>query len=99
MYTEQSTWRGPFPLSAHAVDKLVLNDGPGMYALGNIKKNNAFEMKFIGSCANLKARLKGYLGKYESFMFDLFEADPGVFTDKHVLADHKIKVHKISDRD
>lgn len=93
MFSEKSTWKGPYTLNAHLVDKLVLNDGPGMYALGEMTKDQKFVMKYIGSCANLKARLKGYLGKYHTFMFDLYEPEEGVFTDRHVLADYRIKVN------
>lgn len=99
MWNEKSTWRGPHTLTAQVIDRLVTNDGPGMYALGNLLKDGRFEMKYIGSCANLKARLKGYLGKYKMFMFDLFEPQPGLFTENHALAEYKIKVNKISDRD
>lgn len=71
-HSKQSTGlRGSFPLDEKTIDaEVIVPSSPGVYALGHLKANT-FIIQHIGhSETDLKAQLKGYIGKYDRFKYE-----------------------------
>ena len=65
-----------YPLTVDEIDRHVVNEGPGRFALGFRDARGAFRIQFVGRAeGNPNATLKMLVGKYRAFKFacDVFE--------------------------
>ena len=59
-----------YTLSAAEIDKQITRTSEGNYALGHVNDKAVFLVNYVGrSDTDLNARLKKWVGKYESFKY------------------------------
>jgi hypothetical protein len=72
--------RGPFLLNEQTVNEEVGYGSPGAYALGNKRGKTFIVRRFGRSDTDINARLKEYIGKYDSFKFEYLDSPEAAFT-------------------
>jgi predicted RNA-binding Zn-ribbon protein involved in translation (DUF1610 family) len=72
--------RGTFALNEQTVNEEVGYGSSGVYALGR-KEGKTFYVRYFGrSDSDVNAKLKEYIGKYDSFKFEYFESPETAFS-------------------
>jgi hypothetical protein len=65
--------RGPFILTASAVNEEVTSTSPGTYALDQAHDTGGFHISYVGrSDTNLNERLHEHVGKYKRFKYEYY---------------------------
>jgi hypothetical protein len=62
-------WFEPYILNSYNIDKIVCEDRPGVFVLGNIEADKKVKVKHISTSQNVKDELKKNLGRFHVFMY------------------------------
>lgn len=61
-------WFKPYILNPHNIEKIV-EQGPGVYVLGNVGPDKKMHIKHIRSSSHVKNELREHVGKFHVFMY------------------------------
>lgn len=72
--------QGPFNLTNEEIDKQITKTSAGNYALGSVKDDGTFIVKYVGrSDTDLNARLKAHVGKHPKFKYSYATSPKSAF--------------------
>ena len=72
---KKNTWFVPHILNEYNIEKVVQDEVPGVYMLGNVTSQRKFQIKQLHSAVHIKDELKKALGKYHAFMYKPIAAE------------------------